>query len=284
MTWRERPVVFGRHNGLLGVLTLPTVPAGTPVVILGAGILHRVGPSRISVQLARRLAAGGHPVIRFDLSSIGDSARAPEAQLADAATADIGDAISTLLAEAARLQDDAVRGVYLVGFCSGADNAFHVAAGDARVIGAVLFDPTVPRTPGFHRRKLAQRLTSSASWWNVVSGRAIRRRIADRGEADEPRLAPDHYGLLTTQAEVLDASAVQITSRGARVLFVLSQLATQYCNSAEQVAEAMPTACQSGRIDVAWEMSLDHVLSTTDQTTRFIALVQDWLLRVDGPE
>ncbi len=42
-------------------------------VILNAGIVHRVGPNRMFVTLARRLAAAGTFVLRFDLSGIGDS-------------------------------------------------------------------------------------------------------------------------------------------------------------------------------------------------------------------
>ena len=48
--------------------------AGQPwVVLLNAGIIHRIGPNRLYVQLARRLASRGHAVLRFDLAGIGDS-------------------------------------------------------------------------------------------------------------------------------------------------------------------------------------------------------------------
>ena len=57
------------------MLTLPDEPLpGAPaVIILNAGLLHRVGPNRLSVEIARRLAAQGYPSFRFDMSGVGDS-------------------------------------------------------------------------------------------------------------------------------------------------------------------------------------------------------------------
>ena len=43
------------------------------IVIFNAGAVHRVGPNRMTVTLARRLAAMGLPSLRFDLEGLGDS-------------------------------------------------------------------------------------------------------------------------------------------------------------------------------------------------------------------
>ncbi|MEJ2540030.1 MAG: alpha/beta hydrolase, partial [Gemmatimonadota bacterium] len=139
-----------------------------PVILLGAGILHKVGPSRAVVELARRLAEAGHPALRFDLSGIGDSPRAPgETSLMGTAVQDIQDAIG-LMEERCGATD----GVALVGFCSGADNGLFVAGDDPRVSHVILFDPTVHRTRGYQRRRRLRRLLSPRSWWNVLSGRS----------------------------------------------------------------------------------------------------------------
>ena len=57
---RERGVVFG-DGRLLGVPTSPPDEARDRpcVVILNAGVIHRVGPGRLSVDIARRAAAAG---------------------------------------------------------------------------------------------------------------------------------------------------------------------------------------------------------------------------------
>jgi len=75
-TIEERMVRFGADHRLFGVLTRTSTSADRPVVVIfNAGAVHRVGPNRVSVTLARELAAAGLAVLRFDLEGIGDSVR-----------------------------------------------------------------------------------------------------------------------------------------------------------------------------------------------------------------
>ena len=63
----EMVVRFGDAESLVGIVTLPSAPTNsTAVVLLNAGVIHRVGPHRMNVQLARRLAARGFTALRFD--------------------------------------------------------------------------------------------------------------------------------------------------------------------------------------------------------------------------
>ena len=73
---KERSFLFGEPKILLGIVSEPDVPAPPqrPVaLILNAGLVHRVGPHRMSVRIARELAAQGFASLRFDLSGVGDS-------------------------------------------------------------------------------------------------------------------------------------------------------------------------------------------------------------------
>ena len=72
----ERVVTFGGQGELVGVLSQPDVvrPSAPWVLLWNTGLHPRVGPCRLNVQLARRLAALGIPSLRFDLSGLGDSA------------------------------------------------------------------------------------------------------------------------------------------------------------------------------------------------------------------
>lgn len=287
--FRETLESFGRHGSLAGVLTRPAQaggskieedPAGgssadrgdgSPVVLLGAGIIHKVGPSRASVELARALASAGHPTLRFDLSGIGDSPRVDEPSLEQTATQDVRDAIS-LVEE--RFGGD--QGVALVGFCSGADNGLFVASEDPRVTRLVLFDPTVHRTRGFERRRMTRRLTSARSWWNVISGRSLALELKDRitDEADRP---PGYYGLLTQSPEETDRRVAALVERGVRILYVLSRGCHDYCNAPEQIRESLPRGYSPDSISVLWAPEMDHILSTRDQRDRLAATVRDHL-------
>src|SRR5436190_8757987 len=73
---RERAVRLGK-NAMVGVLTEPDPQvrsADAPaVVLLNAGLLHRVGACRLHVRVARALAPAGFTSLRFDFSGMGDS-------------------------------------------------------------------------------------------------------------------------------------------------------------------------------------------------------------------
>lgn len=278
--YRERAVLFGRSGGLLGIWCEPRGTATEiPVIVLGAGILHRIGPSRVAVHLARSLAARGHAVLRFDLSGIGDSARATETSLEAAVTGDIRDAID--LACAREKGTPWADQVAIVGFCSGADNALHAGSDDTRVRAAVLFDPTVHRTAGFHRREMLQSLTSVRAWMSVLSGRWMAKRIEQwRGRAASVRRPPGYYGLLVAPREETDKRARAFREHGGRLRFVLSSGAQRYCNAAEQVREAMPTAFDPARFEVVWAPHLDHVFGTRAQVDWFVKDSSAWLARL----
>ncbi len=277
----ERALQFGRHGTLVGVLTTPRCGATRmPVLLLAGGIIHRVGPSRALVHIARSLAAAGHSCLRFDLSAIGDSVRSPEPSLEEAVVADIHNAITTLLAEGSE-PSPMSRGVALLGFCSGADNALFVAADDARVQALVLFDPTVNKTAGFHRRELSRRLYSPEVFANLVSGRSIRQRFAALRSDHSAPFPPEHYGLLAISAEEADARVERLNARQVRRLWVLSEGVTSYCNAPEQVAESLPRGWNPALDVVEWMMDLDHLLSTRVQVRRFIAHVRSWLVTIE---
>lgn len=267
----ERTFRFGRHETLAGVLTSGRGGISrVPVVILGAGIIHKVGPSRISVELARDLAAVGHPVLRFDLSGIGDSPRSPGASLEAMVKADIDDAITLILEQA-----EGNGGVCLVGFCSGADNGLYMAALDERVLGVVMFDPTVHETPGYRRRQLVQRLTSRDSWINIFSGRSLWLR-SGWGRKSEDGPPPSYYGLLAGDPSQTDRRAAAAVARGVRFLVCLSSGSHAFCNAPEQVRESLPHGFSEEHFTVKWLPHLDHILSGEEQRKEFIGLVREW--------
>src|SRR3954471_20641299 len=77
MMGSEAVVRFGAEDSLLGIVThtRPTSPEleRPAVILLNAGVIHRVGPHRMSVILARRFAAAGFQALRYDLGGLGDS-------------------------------------------------------------------------------------------------------------------------------------------------------------------------------------------------------------------
>lgn len=276
---RERPVRFGRHGKLVGVLTEPSSGAhgDSSVVLLNAGIIHRVGPSRFAVEVARGLAEEGYRVLRFDLSGIGDSEPVPGEKLEETVRLDILDAVDLVASKG-------IKKTTLVGLCSGADNAFAAAGDDPRITGLVLIDPTVHRTAGFYRRRVLARIRTPDFWWRAVNGGYVLRWLRNRlSRSRSPSRPPGYYGLLSLNKEDARSQAAGLTRRGVRFLYVLTNGVKEYCNAPEQVAESLPGSFH-GNLRTEWRQEADHLLSRSADRKWLTETVLYWLSTPDRPD
>ena len=178
MSVTERVHGFGADDALTGIVTLPAEPqlaasTGRPfVILLNAGIVHRVGPYGMSVQLARSLAARGFRVLRFDQSGLGDSSPRPgNAPIEEQVIAD-GRAAMDSIAERYGASSFVVGGL-----CSGALNAHRICVADERVVGLWLLDGYAYPTRRYHQHVFMRRIRSPRAWG------ALSRRIFDRARA-----------------------------------------------------------------------------------------------------
>ena len=227
---REQICNFGANNGLFGILTSPDDDArlaDAPVaIILNAGIVHRVGPFRMHVDIARQLAANGFSTLRMDLSGLGDSApRTGKLKSVERAKLDVQDAMNYLT------QNEGATQFVLVGLCSGAYNAHQVAAKDHRVVGAVFLDGLVFRTLGyFFRDKL--KYLRLRFWRN-----AIKRRLSlDQNPSDEAAgnaLAESEFftGNLSQASVTKDLN--QMMQRAVQLLFLYTDGYDDICGRSQ---------------------------------------------------
>ncbi len=136
---REEALDMG---GLFGVLTEPVEAnrsSGLPGVVLhNIGVNSHIGADRMYVRMARRWAAQGFRVLRFDSSGLGDSpanGRVAENRVYSGAAIRNSRRVMDFLGQARGLER-----FVLMGLCSGAYVAFHSAAADPRVVGIVLMN------------------------------------------------------------------------------------------------------------------------------------------------
>lgn len=111
------------------------------VIVVAGGPQYRAGAHRQFVAMARKLAAQGHPVLRFDLRGMGDSSGSYLGF--EHAAPDIRAAIDGLLAREPQLRE-----VVLLGECESASGILFYAWQDPRVAGAVLINPWVRTEEG----------------------------------------------------------------------------------------------------------------------------------------
>lgn len=119
---------------LRGILHEPEGAAPGPIVVFLHGWAgSRLGPHRMFVHFARRLAAAGCPSLRFDFRGRGDSEGGTMQATIRSMVADAGAAIDAVTDRMPR------RKVVLLGICSGCKVAIACAAGDPRVGGLALW-------------------------------------------------------------------------------------------------------------------------------------------------
>jgi len=183
----EEVVCFGDPQ-LAGVLCRPAdgcVASLPGVVLLTPGLLHRVGPNRVYVKLARALAADGFSVLRFDFSGRGDSStRTDHLPLERSAVAETQAAIDHLIAASG------CSNVLVIGHCSGALFSFLTAFADDRVAGMIAISPEGGDEDWveFDRRQKEARyyanyyrqgaMTDPRRWRRLLTGRADYASIA----------------------------------------------------------------------------------------------------------
>jgi uncharacterized protein len=174
MNIQERAIhIPGPTADMLGIvsMSMPGAPRKrTAVVVVVGGAQYRVGSHRQFVQLARRLASAGYPVLRFDLPGMGDSPDEPIPF--EDTSAHIGVAIDAVYNNC-----PGVDSVVLWGLCDGASACLLYAEGthDKRVSGLALLNPWVRSEVSLARAHVKQyyrlRLMEPAFWRKLIGGR-----------------------------------------------------------------------------------------------------------------
>ena len=269
----EQAVLFSAQS-LVGVLTKADEEEHTRrpiVVILNAGMVHRVGPNRLHVRLARELARRGFASLRFDLSGIGDSpARVDGASLHDAAICDVRDALGFIANE--REGSTFV----LVGLCSGADLAFRAALADERVVGGVLIDgfPYHTFRSRLHRRARHYAWQLRGRNWRALLGShsPVWRRLR---RSPKPVLPP----VANRQRDVpskdeAEAGLHALTERGVRLL-VASTPDRDY-SYPRHFAETFPSV-RSDLVQVTFFPDADHTFTLHANQDLLIRTITQWI-------
>lgn len=277
----ERVATFGADRALVGVLTLPqsSTPNAPALVLLNAGVVHRVGPNRLHVTLARRLAECGYPVLRFDLAGLGDSgARHTAGTLVDAAVRDTREALDYV--ERAL----GTRRFVVFGICTGAQHAFEAASADSRVVGALMVDGYAYRTVGYWARHYGRRMLRAESWLNVVKGRndvgrAVRRWFGARPPArEQPK--PELFAF-PSRSQIAKRLR-QLADRGVALRFIYTASWEPYYNHASQFNAMFGWRGADSRVCADYLDECDHTFTLLGQQAELVRLVRDWLQTIQG--
>jgi len=280
----EQALVFVCGDAhLVGVVSKPEAQRDTAVIVIVGGPQYRAGSHRQFTLQARRLAAEGWPVLRFDYRGMGDSTGAQRDF--EAVSDDIQAAIDASFAALPGL-----RRVVLWGLCDGASAALlHLRdRSDPRVAGLCLLNPWVRSPASLARTHVKHyylnRLREREFWAKLVRGgvalkalqglmhnlrrMGLGRAVADAAAGTDFRLtmarawsAYDGAILLIlsgndyTAREFLDVARTDPDWRD-----VLARISTQRCDFA----------------------AADHTFSVSAQRSAMEAAVATWLAQQFG--
>lgn len=266
----ERIFRFGRDRHLVGVAgRADGVPGSVGVIVLNAGLMHRVGPFRLHVEMTRRLNALGYPTLRFDLSTMGDSGAGAEvASRERQLRADVTDAMALLTRECGCTR------FVLVGLCRGAQGAHAAALTEAGVAGAIFLDGYVYRTFGFKLRHYLPRALSPARWHGFLARKL--RRMMEPGE--------EIFGSVYPPCRQVRGELAEMLARGLKFYFVFSGGISSQFNHPRQFRECYGRAVADHpgmRMDLLEDT--DHTYTLTGDRQRMFAHVEAWLMEQFPP-
>jgi pimeloyl-ACP methyl ester carboxylesterase len=270
--------------------------------MLNAGLLHRVGPNRTYVQIARALAAEGYVVLRFDFSGMGDSRpRADHLPYSQSSPAEAREAMDWLAHH---------RGAgrfILIGHCAGAVFSLLVAGDDARVVGAALINmeggddrwtefDRKKKVSQQHARNYSQRaFFSRERWRKLLSGQANYRgiarvifkdiiwyRIAGLAFRTRQSLEARTVAVQARQAAQAQQYLDPLIERGTALLLLHSEGSTGLEHIRATFGVKLEHHLATGAIQLVIIAQSDHLFSLVDRQRQLCAGILGWAQKQFG--
>ena len=242
-----------------GLLTRAQAPRrGQTFVLFNAGLIHRMGPFRLHVRLARTLAAEGYDVLRFDLPMVGDAPAGSHPGKAEV----VREAMDA--AQAATGNDRFIVG----GICSAADLGWRTAMRDPRVDGLWLLDGLAVQNAWFRVGQLGLLMSRAPTRWFGMLSRFLRSR---------PEHAPGllDYRDWPAHREFLDGLG-QLLERGVRIFALYTGGVSYYLLHPRQLDATFGIHRHHPGLRVAFRPEIDHLILSPSHRDDVLAQVRDW--------
>jgi pimeloyl-ACP methyl ester carboxylesterase len=299
---REEVLICGEAGQLVGVLSTPEVQPGEEaaptVIMLNAGLLHRVGPNRIYVMIARALAAMGFPVLRLDLAGIGESApRAETMPQLEGVLSDVRTAMNTL-----GQRRGATRFI-LLGHCSGGIISLLVAEQEPRVVGVVMINPegVNPEWDQLDKQRKLANYYSNFYGRDALGNRERLRRFLT-GKADYRTIVNNLFrhvlwnrlaalvfrtrAMLGRRAAVAEGESAErqqarallrlVSGRGTSLCFIFTDGSTGYEYVRAIAGAEIDRLCAAGAAQVKVIRDADHLFNLLASQQSLVAVITDW--------
>jgi hypothetical protein len=270
---REHAHNFGPDRALVGIVTEPDRErrrSGAPAVLLAnVGMHHRVGPYRLFVDAARRLAELGFTTLRFDLSGLGDSGTYTGGGTDEARWIEDLKSAMGLLQDKHRAQSFVV-----LGLCSGVDPAHAIALADPRIRGAIFIDGHAFFTRMHYVHRYVLRAAKPRAWELF-----LKRRVPGLFGVKEE--VPFGANLAFARAPMPKARFVRELSRLLEqqipLLFAFTGEQNHIFSHPDQFHDMVRPLETRGRLDVTIYPRADHTFSMPEDRRAFVNSLARWM-------
>lgn len=273
MNYLEKIAIFGNQKNLIGVVSLPGDAArpnsSIAVILLNAGLVHRVGPNRMNVDLSRDFAEKGFVSLRFDLSGIGDStSSAGGVAENERNVTDISEAMTYLSATYG------INQFVLIGLCTGADNAHRAAVKDPRVAGAVFLDGYRFPTWNYYLRRYGPVFLNPVRLLSSVYRRFVLRFSGTEGE--ETKQEDSVFGWKLPPKEVVAGELQLLVDRSVHLFYIFSGEVLE-CFNTDEFRKTFKSIHFGKYLQVKHFPDSSHTYSFPEDMRRLRTSLSDWL-------
>ena len=265
-------VVTAQGNRLIGIVSEADQPlADKPIIVLlNAGLLHKVGPFRFYVKLARKLAQQGYTVCRFDLSSIGDSDNSADFKNHDI---QVVKDVATMLDRLGKRYPS--NRFVLMGLCTGADIAHRSLVQDPRIVGALFWDGYGYPTKQFYLRRYGPILFSPTRLMALI------KKTFGWGQTQEdPLMGIEESVRFNWHLPEKSKTLVELQGfiqRKVELFYIFTGGVNMYYNYENQFRESFSELDFADRLRVDYMPEADHTYILNSDQENVISRVESWL-------
>ena len=280
---KETIVRFGERSGNVGILSHARVtkPSRPCVILMNSGLVHRVGPNRIYVKLARQLASKGFDVLRMDFSGVGDSLmRRDHLPYEKSSAIEVAQAMEAVEAELGK------RDFVLAGICSGAEAALQIANADTRVRAIVPIEFYGYDTSWYRIYSYRSKLFNPKSWLRLLSGRSELLSGGERSRnvsanSETSSAAPPTSGAspampVQQRRDLVVSMFRDLAERGVHCCLVYAAGAAHF-NFRTIFRWPLRELVRRGELSVVYLDSCDHTFTLLRSQAHLVEEVSQWL-------
>ena len=278
----EKIIKFGKQNSLFGIITEPEPSqnfACRPcIIILNSGLIHRIGPYRMSTELARKLSLAGFIVFRFDLPGVGDNiSKDSKLTYQQRILQDISSAMDAIT------KNYDVKRFVALGNCTGAINSHYIACADDRICGAVLMDAYFFATFKYWLIRIKEKSIKS---FRILSLRFTQPKgnIQTQQENNEARELYQEgidYCKAPTKTEIRDDLKILMT-KDVKMLYIFTGGHMYLYNHVQQHRSAFRSVNFKANMEVCFLDKMDHIYTLLRDRRYLMDIIVSWMTRKFG--